>query len=65
MEKVELGQTGERVSCMRWNMYFGSKTDEKVSFLLLDKYMEYEVLSWIRPINMPAGFLASGGESEE
>ena len=66
MEKIELGNTKEMVSCMGLGtMYFGTKVDEKTSLKLLDVYYERggrfidtanKYASWI------PGF--KGGESE-
>jgi aryl-alcohol dehydrogenase-like predicted oxidoreductase len=66
IRKVELGQTGELVSCMGLGtMYFGSKLDERTSFDMLDYYTEQggilldtanKYASWV------PGF--EGGESE-
>ncbi|MGV8133866.1 MAG: aldo/keto reductase [Mangrovibacterium sp.] len=66
MEKVELGQTGERVSCMGLGtMYFGSKTDAKVSYGLLDQYAESGG-SFLDSANKYASWVPGfhGGESE-
>jgi len=67
MEKTELGHTGEFISCMALGtMYFGSKTDEKTSFRLLDKYVEYGG-SFLDSANKYASWVPGfrGGESEK
>jgi aryl-alcohol dehydrogenase-like predicted oxidoreductase len=67
MKKLELGNTGEKISCMGLGtMYYGSKVDERTSFELLDFYFERggdfldsanKYASWV------PGFY--GGESEK
>ena len=67
MEKIGLGHTGEFISCMALGtMYFGSKTDEKTSFRLLDKYVEYGG-SFLDSANKYASWVPGfqGGESEK
>ncbi|MEL7587528.1 MAG: aldo/keto reductase [Prolixibacteraceae bacterium] len=67
MEKIELGHTGELISCMGLGtMFFGSKTDEKVSCELLDQYLEFGG-SFLDSANKYASWVPGfqGGESEK
>jgi aryl-alcohol dehydrogenase-like predicted oxidoreductase len=67
MDKIELGPTGEFISCMGLGtMYFGSKTDENTSFRLLDRYVEYGG-SFLDSANKYASWIPGfqGGESEK
>jgi len=66
MEKVELGQTRELISCMGLGtMYFGSRVDEETSFKLLNKYVEFGG-SFLDSANKYASWIPGfqGGESE-
>jgi len=66
MEKVELGQTRELISCMGLGtMYFGSRVDEETSFKLLNKYVE-SGCSFLDTANKYASWIPGfqGGESE-
>lgn len=66
MDKIELGNTSEFVSCMALGtMYFGTKTDVKTSLALLDLYSEYGG-SFLDTANKYASWIPGfkGGESE-
>lgn len=66
MQKVKLGNTKTKISCMGLGtMYFGSKTDESTSFALLDKYIEWGG-SFLDSANKYASWVPGfkGGESE-
>lgn len=66
MQKIKLGNTGEMISCMGLGtMYFGSKTDEKTSFQMLNKYVEIGG-SFLDSANKYASWVPGfqGGESE-
>lgn len=66
MKKVELGNTGEKISCMGLGtMYFGTKVDEQTSFNILDCYTKYGG-SFLDTANKYASWVPGfqGGESE-
>ena len=66
MKKIELGITGEMISCMGLGtMYFGSKVDEQTSFQILDYYSE-QGGSFLDSANKYASWIPGfqGGESE-
>lgn len=67
MEKIELGNTGELVSCMALGtMYFGSKNDESTSLRILDLYAG-QGGSFLDSANKYASWVPGfqGGESEK
>lgn len=67
MKKTELGNTGEKVSCMALGtMYFGSKTDRETSINLLDLYSDHGG-SFLDTANKYASWVPGfkGGESEQ
>jgi aryl-alcohol dehydrogenase-like predicted oxidoreductase len=67
MKKVELGNTGEQISCMGLGtMYFGTKVDEQTSFRILDFYAEMGG-SFLDSANKYASWVPEfqGGESEK
>jgi aryl-alcohol dehydrogenase-like predicted oxidoreductase len=66
MEKVNLGRTEERISCMGLGtMYFGTKVNEQSSFHILDCYCE-KGGSFLDTANKYASWVPgfTGGESE-
>jgi aryl-alcohol dehydrogenase-like predicted oxidoreductase len=66
MQKTELGNTTEKISCMGLGtMYFGSKIDEQTSFSILDYYVE-QGGSFLDSANKYASWVPgfNGGESE-
>ncbi|NDP21090.1 MAG: aldo/keto reductase [Paludibacter sp.] len=66
MDKIKLGNTDYRISNMGLGtMYFGSKVDEKVSFSLLDFYVEHGG-TFLDSANKYASWIPGydGGESE-
>ena len=67
MEKIELGNTGEMISCMGLGtMYFGSKVDLQTSMQLLDFYVGRGG-SFLDTANKYASWIPGfkGGESEQ
>lgn len=67
MKRIELGNTGEKVSCMALGtMYFGSKTDRETSINLLDLYSDHGG-SFLDTANKYASWVPGfkGGESEQ
>ena len=67
MQKVELGNTRERISCMGLGtMYFGTKTDEQTSHAILDVYVSHGG-SFLDTANKYASWIPGfkGGESEQ
>ena len=67
MKKLELGNTGEKISCMGLGtMYFGSKVDERNSFKMLDSYFD-KGGTFLDSANKYACWVPGfqGGESEE
>jgi aryl-alcohol dehydrogenase-like predicted oxidoreductase len=67
MKKLELGNTGEKISCMGLGtMYFGSKVDERNSFKMLDFYFD-KGGTFLDSANKYACWVPGfqGGESEE
>jgi len=66
MKKIQLGNTKEEISVAGLGtMYFGSKLDEKTSFLLIDKYLDHGG-NFLDSANKYASWLPGfkGGESE-
>ena len=66
MKEVELGRTGELISCIGLGtMYFGSKVDEETSFKMLDYYFE-QGGRFLDSANKYASWVPGyrGGESE-
>ena len=67
MEKLELGHTGEMISCLGLGtMYFGSKVDQQTSVRMLDFYVENGG-SFLDSANKYACWIPGfhGGESEQ
>ncbi len=67
IRKIELGKTGEKISCMGLGtMYFGTKVEERTSFDLLDFYTE-QGGTFLDSANKYASWVPGfqGGESEK
>lgn len=66
MQKVQLGNTSEKISCIGFGtMYFGSKVNQETSYALLDYYVDRGG-SFLDSANKYASWIpgCKGGESE-